>query len=93
MSVSAPAHQSASVRRRPLPYILLAMLGALALVGLLLAVAVSMNSSGSVGATTQSSGSVPSVVARGDFRDPGTHVIMSLPRSTFAESTPGPGHK
>jgi hypothetical protein len=93
MSVSAPAHQRASVRRRPLPYILLAMLAALALVGLLVAIAVSINSSASVGTTAQSSGSVPSVVARRNLRDRGTHVMMSLPRSTVAESTPGPGHK
>ncbi len=93
MSVSAPAHHRASVQRRPLPYILLATLGALALVGLLVAIAVSIDSSASVRATAHSFGSVPSVVARRDHRDLGTHVIMSLPRSTFAESTPGPGHK
>lgn len=49
MSVSAPAHQRASVRRRPLSHILLAMLGALALVGVLVAIAVSINSSASAG--------------------------------------------
>jgi hypothetical protein len=94
MSVSAPAHQRLSVRGRPFPYVLLAVLGALPLVGLLVAIAVSINSSASVGATAEFSGAVRPLVARGDVRNPGTHVIMSLPRSTLlAGSTPGPGHK
>ena len=100
MSVSASAHQGVLVRRRPFPYIVLALLGALALFAVLVAIAVSSSSSTTVGTTARPAavGAVPGSVTGGRFRDPSIHALLAQPVSTPVESTsirstPGPGHK
>lgn len=100
MSVSAAAPRRVLARRRPLPYILLAMLGALALCAVVVALTVSNGSSTSGRATAKSAGvgSSPGAVALGAFRDPSTHALLAQPvstpvQSTSIRSTPGPGHK
>jgi hypothetical protein len=99
MSVSASA-QGVLVRRRPFPYILLALLGALALFAALVAIAVSSSSSTTVGTTARPAAlrAVPGSVTGGRFRDPSTHALVTQPvstpvGSTSIRSTPGPGHK
>jgi hypothetical protein len=77
MSVSAAP---LPVRRRPFPYILLAMLGALALIAALVALAVSNSSSSSIGATAKSAGVRP-------------QPVLTPVDPTSLRSTPGPGHK
>lgn len=95
MSVSAATQRRTSTRHPSFALITLAVLGALALVAVLVAISVPNTSSGTVGATAQSDGvaSAPGVAARGYFRDPTTHALVPLASPTPTESTPGPGHK
>ena len=95
MSVSAATQRRTSTRRPSFPLIALAVLGALALVAVLVAISVSNTRSGTAEATARSGGaaSAPGVAARGYFRDPSTHALLVVPGSTPVESTPGPGYK
>jgi hypothetical protein len=95
MSISAATNRPTSTGRLAFPQIALAVVGVLVLFSVLVAISVSSTGSGTARGIGATNGTAPgpAVAARGYFRDPASHALLSLTTSSPSEATPGPGHK